>query len=456
MHTISREKLYEQVWAKPMTKVAADFGVTSTALKKTCDRHKIPTPDRGYWAKLEHGKPVRKRMLPRLTDTRLDRVRINGSALESLPEAVRKAGTEARERLESMNLPEPAAATALIGSEVKEPSILRPTRRAISKARPDTQGFKTSQGGGIVPLKIAQGSIDRALHLLSRLFALAETEGYRPKASDTGLDLAAEDTAIAFGVEERPRKTPHEPTPAELKRKEDNLRWGNSRAAWPQFDYSPSGRLSIVIHANSWSGLRRTYSDGKTQSVEAMLPEIVAGLAEHAALLRERRRAAEERERQHREAEARHKREEAFSAREKRRLEFIDAIHEQLLERSKLAAVLAHLESSAVTGENRAKSISAWIRRRIQQIDALTCPEFVDLSARSAKLGFKERLTDSNGADPGGYYGYLSTPRLQYWSIDEEKELATSISALEWAAQAGLVPESESDDPAGGQAGEAS
>jgi hypothetical protein len=39
--------------------------------------------------------------------------------------------------------------------------------------------------------------------------------------------------------------------------------------------------------------------------VEAMLPEIVAGPAEHAALLRERQRAAKERERQQRDAEAR-------------------------------------------------------------------------------------------------------------------------------------------------------
>ncbi|MEH2484539.1 hypothetical protein [Bradyrhizobium sp. AZCC 2230] len=223
MHIISREELYEQVWARPMTKVAADYGVTSTALKKTCDRHKIPTPDRGYWAKLEHGKPVRKKPpLPTLTGTKLDQVHINGGTSERQSEEVRNAATEVRERLQSMNL-DAAAAAALTDPDVKEPSILSATRRAISKGRPDTQGFKSSQGRGIVPLKIAPNSIDRALQLLTRLFALAETEGYRPKISDAGLDLATEDVAIAFGVEERPRKTPHEPTAAELKRKDDNL-----------------------------------------------------------------------------------------------------------------------------------------------------------------------------------------------------------------------------------------
>jgi hypothetical protein len=108
--------------------------------------------------------------------------------------------------------------------------------------------------------------------------------------------------------------------------------------------------------------------------------------------------------------------------------------------------VLAQLESPAAESKNRAESISVWIRRRIKQIDALTSPDFLDLSARSAKLGFVEPSGDPDSADPASYYGYPSTPRLQFWSIDEEKELATSISALEWTIQAGLVPESKYSD----------
>lgn len=434
-----------------MTKVAAEYGVTSTALKKTCNRHKIPTPERGYWAKLEHDKPVRRASLPKLTDARLDQVRISGTSAPDLPEQVSKAGTEARERLTKVSQPAAAGATDFV---VAEPPSLAATRRAISKARPDASGFTSAQGRGIVSLKIAPASADRSLQLLARLFALADTEGYRPKISDTGLELATEDVSIAFGIEERPRKNPHEPTAAELKRKEDNPRWGNSRDPWPKYDYYPSGRLAIVIQANLWSGLRRTWSDGKTQKVEAMLPEIVAGLAEHGALLRERRRVAEESERQRQEAEARRRREEAFNAREKRRLEFVDAIHEQLLERSKLTTVLAHLEQTATEGRNRTESLSAWIRLRIQQIDALTSPEFLDLSARSAKLGFVEPPRDSDSEHAGRYYAYPSAPRLQLWSIDEEKELATSTGMLEWAIHARLLPASE-DPPAKHETAEA-
>jgi hypothetical protein len=379
--------------------------------------------------------------VPRRFTARFDRVHISGDTGQHLPEQVRKAGAEARERL--INASEPAAGTGLTDSRIEAHPILGATRRAISKARPDAEGFTSVQGRGIVSLKIAPGSVDRALQLLARLFALAETEAYRAKVSETGLEFATEDVSIAVGIKERPRKTPHEPTAAELKRRDDNLRYGMSKNPWPKYDYSPSGRLSIVIHANSWSGLRRTWSDGKTHKVEAMLPEIIAGLVEHGALLRERRRAAEESERKRLEAEARRQREEAFNTREKRRLEFVDAVHEQLLERLKLSAVLAHLDQPAMDGKNPAESILAWIRRRIQQVDGLTSPEFLDLSARSAKLGFVEPPKDSDSEYAGGYYAYPSTPRLQFWSIDEEKELATSTGPLEWAIHAGLLPSSE-------------
>jgi hypothetical protein len=43
-----------------MMHVAAEFGVTGTGLAKICERYAIPTPPRGYWAKLQHGKMVKQ------------------------------------------------------------------------------------------------------------------------------------------------------------------------------------------------------------------------------------------------------------------------------------------------------------------------------------------------------------------------------------------------------------
>lgn len=63
-HTLAkynREKLYEEVWAEPMLKVAARYGVSDVALAKTCRKFRVPVPGRGYWAKKAAGKNVKAR-----------------------------------------------------------------------------------------------------------------------------------------------------------------------------------------------------------------------------------------------------------------------------------------------------------------------------------------------------------------------------------------------------------
>jgi len=54
--SITRDKLYEEVWAEPMTKVAARFKVSSNYLARVCHYLSVPFPHRGYWAKRQFGK----------------------------------------------------------------------------------------------------------------------------------------------------------------------------------------------------------------------------------------------------------------------------------------------------------------------------------------------------------------------------------------------------------------
>jgi hypothetical protein len=61
---LSRKKLYDLVWSEPMRNLSTRFGISDVALKKTCARAIIPTPDRGYWAKKEAGKETFQAVLP--------------------------------------------------------------------------------------------------------------------------------------------------------------------------------------------------------------------------------------------------------------------------------------------------------------------------------------------------------------------------------------------------------
>lgn len=63
--SLSPSELYDLVWSKPMTVLAKEFGVSDQGLAKICRRNDIPTPERGYWAKLQAGKQVHAQPLSR-------------------------------------------------------------------------------------------------------------------------------------------------------------------------------------------------------------------------------------------------------------------------------------------------------------------------------------------------------------------------------------------------------
>ena len=61
---ITRERLFEEVWAEPMTTVAARYKVSSSFLGRICERLKVPRPGRGHWAQVAVGKADAKPALP--------------------------------------------------------------------------------------------------------------------------------------------------------------------------------------------------------------------------------------------------------------------------------------------------------------------------------------------------------------------------------------------------------
>jgi hypothetical protein len=76
---LSRKELYALVWSEPMKTLSARFGISDVALKKTCARAEIPTPDRGYWAKKEAGKSALPAALPGRPPG-MDDVRVGGGS----------------------------------------------------------------------------------------------------------------------------------------------------------------------------------------------------------------------------------------------------------------------------------------------------------------------------------------------------------------------------------------
>jgi hypothetical protein len=55
-----REKLFNEVWTTPVTKLAKGYGLSDVGLRKICIALDVPLPPRGYWAKLAAGKKIPK------------------------------------------------------------------------------------------------------------------------------------------------------------------------------------------------------------------------------------------------------------------------------------------------------------------------------------------------------------------------------------------------------------
>ena len=57
---VSRTTLYDLVWSVPVSRLARQLQLSDRGLAKICAREDIPVPPRGYWAKLQYGKPVKR------------------------------------------------------------------------------------------------------------------------------------------------------------------------------------------------------------------------------------------------------------------------------------------------------------------------------------------------------------------------------------------------------------
>src|SRR5689334_23229077 len=93
---MSRRELFDLVWSKPVTKVAADLGVSDVAIHKICNKHRIPVPGRGYWAKHAAGMRAKPPRFTELKDSALNRIVVHGTTLADLPEEVITAREKAR------------------------------------------------------------------------------------------------------------------------------------------------------------------------------------------------------------------------------------------------------------------------------------------------------------------------------------------------------------------------
>lgn len=310
---IQRDELYEEVWKTPLSKLGPKYMITGTALKKICKKLNVPTPPRGYWAKLQYGYKVRNPPLPRKqkkygtpdsykitggnTDKGNNLVKLNGND-DDLPDELRSLSVKVPQRLRN---PHP---------------LVRNTMDYLDGAVPDEYGVLNVKTEGCLDLRVSPKALNRSLRILDAVIKCFEDLNYEIKAENhcwgwTSVNILGED--VHFSLNERVRRFDHVPTKAEIERQKEYF-WDRPRP----WDYEPTGKLTIELCRYSSGGLCKKWSDAKQKSVEDHVSDFVKG-AYRVALLNRDRRLEQEAEQRRLGEESRKRKEEAQRLEEERR-----------------------------------------------------------------------------------------------------------------------------------------
>lgn len=163
---VSRQKLYEEVWAEPMVKVAARYEVSSSFLARICARLNVPRPSRGYWAQQEVGKADEKPPLPAPRPG--DEIEWNREGpAKRLPHELPRA---------------PVGRSRSIyprGEQPERHELLADARKLFEVGKVLETGYLRPAKRRLVDIFVAKDTLERALDVANSLFLALESRGHR-------------------------------------------------------------------------------------------------------------------------------------------------------------------------------------------------------------------------------------------------------------------------------------
>ena len=384
-YELTREELYAQVWAEPMTKLARRYGLSDRGLAKTCDRMGIPVPGRGYWAKVHSGRVPPQAKLPKIKAGQNAVVVLNkrGHILEETKELQEVAG-----HIESVMDPENQL---LVPDELVDPlPLVEKTAKSLRGAGADDHGMVRPRAKRCLDVRVGKESIDRVARIMDTLIKALDArdiELVHTEDKEWGTQLVVDGEALGFRLEEKARREKYIPTPAEQKEL-DKDSWYRYRL--PDDKFFPSGDLSLKLDTGYSSGLRSTWADGKQQRVEKCLNKFIAEAYKLAAHIKAERI---ERERQQREWAEQERREEILRQQIEQEQKRLDKFTEQAKAWQEAQQLRAYIEAVRSAGYyplraiTDGRDINEWCLWAKEQADRLD----PTISSPPSVLNYKRR-----------------------------------------------------------------
>ena len=170
---LTRKELYDKVWAEPMTKVAPTLWLSDVGLAKVCRKYLIPRPPVGYWAKLAHGKDVKRTELPELSGADL------GETISFRENYDRDFLALARPKIK-VEVPEKLA---------KPHSHVKSSRGQLKAAQANGCGIVKPSNSSCLSIEVSKKSLARALRIFDAIIKTWEKEGGEVQVDPTSLSL---------------------------------------------------------------------------------------------------------------------------------------------------------------------------------------------------------------------------------------------------------------------------
>lgn len=246
--TWNREELYNDVWEQPLTKLQAKYGVSNVAIGKACRKLKVPLPGRGYWAKLAAGHKLKRLPLPEFKDAPIvQRMKTEATPKPTPDSSDPELAQIARVRSQPLTL------------RTEQHKLVQSSAGLLRRARTDEYGRTEPPSDRCLNIRVSKEFLDRALTLMSTIVFALEENGFPVKTEQGSTSAHIFGQDIKFAIRE------------DLKVKERRTANGLPHI------YERSGNLVFEISAYA-EGCRKRWADTKTQRVENMLADYVAGL----------------------------------------------------------------------------------------------------------------------------------------------------------------------------------
>lgn len=292
---IKRDDLYKMVWKEPISKIALEYGISDRGLAKICAKLKIPVPRRGYWQKIRSGLKVTRPILKPLDHHKVAYIYSRGPKEKQMDSAITQI-LLAEKRPENKIVVSP--------EHMNHPLILR-TVESLRKAKPNSSGLIQPKRSGCLNINVSPESLERSISIMAMVVNALEARGltlFKAPSSNVIDRVRVIEEVFEIGIEEQIEAVERKLTVFQKKQKKEHP----LLFRLPEYDYFPTGNLTLKIKNKKLYKTRKSWSDGKKHRLEDLLNSFIRGLYKAAESIRverlesERRELERERQRQER------------------------------------------------------------------------------------------------------------------------------------------------------------